>query len=684
MLTEWWQYLPALLAVLAFLWLPGLALQWAFGQRTGRIVLAAPAFSVAVVGLTGVVLDLLGVPYNSLTQAISAVVLTVLAWLVGRLIPRGGYHAGQRAAGASEDVHHHSVGRYRWLFPVGAAAGLAIGALLMVRRLISVIGHPEALTQRYDNIFHLNAIRYIVDTGNGSTLTLNQMTNPDSTIALYPAAWHQFASLMVPLTGGNVMAAHNVMLLAVAGFVWTASCIYLARCLLGPSPLVSVIAGTASAGFGIFPLGLIAWGPLFANILSLALVPVALGLLVRLLGARLTVDPTARTPDTAGRIRLGACLVVVLGALCLSQPNALLALLAVAVPLGATSWWLALQAAAVARKRKKAIILAVLGAAAVAAWSVVWNTLSTDYVWDRFTSTARAVGEALLYSTNDRDEVPWVLVILTASGIYAAISRHQLRWLVVAHLLLVYLYAVAAAGENGPVRQWLVGGWYTDSYRLAATLPLTAVPLIALGAFHLVKATVTCINSLFNLEKQTPSRSHTATYPIVAVVMLITIVPLSQVDSLTQSTRWGKQAYTWEGWDNILSLEEYQLLENIDKHVAPDESIAINPWNGGALAYAVADRPVTQYHVGEPGPLLQPLVQDIDDATPTSPACEAADELDVEWVLDFGTQFLPGGADAAHLYDGVTAVDPVIDQNLELVDRNGSAALYEVVGCNGS
>lgn len=682
-LTEWWQYLPAFLVVLAFLWLPGMALQWAFGQRTGRIILAAPAFSVAVVGLTGVLLDLVSIRYNSLTQTIAAVVLTVLAWLVGRLVPRGGYRAGSSAVGAFEDLEHHFLDRYRWLFPVGAALGLAIGAVLMVRRLILVIGHPDALAQRYDNIFHLNAIRYIVDTGNGSTLTLNQMTNPDSTIALYPAAWHQFASLMVPLTGDNVMVAHNIMLLATTGFVWTASCIYLARCILGPSPVVSVVAGTAAAGFGIFPLGLIAWGPLFANILSLSLVPVALGLLVRLLGPRLTIDPTARTPDTASRIRLAACMVVVLGGLCLSQPNALLALLAVAVPLGATAWWLALQAAAVARRGRKALILVVLGAVAVAAWSVLWSALSTDYVWDRFTSTARAVGEALLYSTNDRNEVPWILVILTATGIYAAISRRQLRWLVVAHLLLVYLYALAAAGENGPTRQWLVGGWYTDSYRLAATLPLTAVPLIAMGAHHMVKAIAAGLNGLLNLGKPLgPGASRTVVYPLVAVAVLATVVPLSQVDSLTQSTRWGKQAYTWESWDNILSFEEYELLENIDEYVKPDEGIAINPWNGGALAYAVADRHVTQYHVGDPDPLLQPLVQNIDDAAPGSPACAAAEELDVEWVLDFGTQFLPGGGDAAHLYDGVTAVDRATDQNLQLVEHNGSAKLYEIVGCD--
>ena len=39
-----------------------------------------------------------------------------------------------------------------------------------------------------------------------------------------------------------------------------------------------------------------------------------------------TPDRTARTPDAAGRVRLAASLVVTLGALFVSQPNAFLAL----------------------------------------------------------------------------------------------------------------------------------------------------------------------------------------------------------------------------------------------------------------------------------------------------------------------------------------------------------------------
>lgn len=683
MLTDWWPYLPAFLVLLAFLWLPGLTLLWAFGQRGGRILLTAPAFSVAVVGLTGVVLDLVGVPYGVLTQVLAAAALAALAWLVGRSIPRGGHAAGSSAAGPEDPESQFGEGR-RWLFPAGAAVGLAVGAVFLVRRMLSVIGVPEAMAQRWDNIFHLNAIRYVVETGNGSTLTLNRMVDPERTIALYPAAWHQLASLVVPLTGDSVLVAHNLTLLAVAGLVWPASCLFLTRCLVGPSPVAAVAAGTASAGFGVFPLGLMAWGPLFPNILALAIVPVALGLLVRLLGPGVTADRTARTPDAAGRVRLAASLVVVLGALFVSQPNAFLALLVVAVPLAATAWWLGLRTAAGSRRRGRVLGLVVLAAAALTVWLLLWSVLTTSFVWAPVTTLPRAVGDALLYGANGRADVPWVLVVLSAAGIYAAITRRRLRWLVLAHLVLVYLYAVAAAGEDGPARQWLVGGWYTDSYRLAATLPLTAVPLIALGAAHVAGAVAAGLAGLLAVA----GRRRVGALPIAAVAVLALVVPLSQVDSLTQATRWGKQYYAWEGPENVLSRDEYELLQDLDELTDPDETIAVNPWTGGSLAYAVGQRPVTQYHVeAADDPLrsfdaqLDALVSGIDDAAPGSPACSAAEELDVGYVLDFGTQFLVPGSPQAQEYSGLNAVDPSAAPGLALIERNGQAALYEVVGC---
>ncbi|MFI7584301.1 DUF6541 family protein [Kocuria sp. M1N1S27] len=685
MLTAWMPYLPAFLVLLAVLWLPGLALLWAFGERSGRTLLAAPAFSVAVVGLSGVVLDLLGIRYGLASQAGAVAVLAVLAWVVGRLLPGPG-RTGPRGQGARsaedarDDAELEHVDRRPWLFPLGAAAGLVVGGTFLLRRMMSVIGGPEALAQRWDNIFHLNAVRWIFETGSGSTLTLNRMMEPDRAIALYPAAWHQLASLVVPLTGENVMVAQNLTLLAVAGLVWPASCVYLVRVLVGPSPVAAAVAGIASAGFGLFPFGLMTFGPLFPNILGLAVLPVALGLMVRPFGPALTGNPVDAPLRGMRLVRLLACFVVALGALLVSQPNTVLALLVVAVPLLVTAFARSLRSSLSTGRRARAGRLVAVAVGAAVLWLLLWSTLTTEFWWAPGGTFAQALGEGLFYGTDGRVDVPWVLVVLTATGVYAAFSRRQLRWLVLAHLLFVYLYATAAAGEDGPWRQWLTAGWYTDSYRLAATLPLTGVPLIALGAAHLVRAA-----AAWTARTSAGTRRQgvgAAAYPVAAVVLLALVAPLSQVAALTGTTSEAKGHYDWEGPDNLLSQDEYELLQDLDELTDAGDVIAVNPWNGGSLAYAVADRPVTQYHIGTPGPVLEDLVTGVDDAAPGSAACTAVEELGVDYVLDFGSQFIIPDEKRALGYTALNSVDDLEDtSNLVLVERNGEAALYEIVGC---
>jgi len=76
---------------------------------------------------------------------------------------------------------------------------MVIGAVVVVQG----IGSPETLSQTYDAVFHYNAIAYIVDSGNASSLTLNSLGTPGTPGSFYPSAWHDFASLLVLTTGAS-------------------------------------------------------------------------------------------------------------------------------------------------------------------------------------------------------------------------------------------------------------------------------------------------------------------------------------------------------------------------------------------------------------------------------------------------------------------------------------------------
>src|SRR4029079_2201201 len=91
----------------------------------------------------------------------------------------------------------------------------------------------------------------------------------------------------------------------------------------------------------------------------------------------------------------------------------------------------------------------------------------------------QAMGQALTLSTVIT-QAHWFLGAATLWGFYRLLKVPRLRWLLVSHVLLVFLY-VLCAGASGLLSRELTGFWYNDAQRVAALIPMTAVPLAALG-----------------------------------------------------------------------------------------------------------------------------------------------------------------------------------------------------------
>src|SRR5690606_35955178 len=108
--------------------------------------------------------------------------------------------------------------------------------------------------QSFDNIFHLNAIRYIVDTGIASPLEIGQMTSPGGGLPFYPSAWHATVAIIVQLSGTSIPVAVNTAALVTAAVVWPVGILALSRMLLGSSASVIVGTGIVAAAVPAFPL----------------------------------------------------------------------------------------------------------------------------------------------------------------------------------------------------------------------------------------------------------------------------------------------------------------------------------------------------------------------------------------------------------------------------------------------
>src|SRR5207245_2304600 len=81
-----------------------------------------------------------------------------------------------------------------------------------------------------------------------SALTLSNFDTPGTTSSFYPAAWHDFAALVVASTGAAIPVAANLLSAVIAVVLWPLSCVLLARQIFGRSPGAVAVAGGLSIG----------------------------------------------------------------------------------------------------------------------------------------------------------------------------------------------------------------------------------------------------------------------------------------------------------------------------------------------------------------------------------------------------------------------------------------------------
>lgn len=651
---SWWDTIPTIATAIALLTFPGLALSAALDVRGALAFGLAPIFSVAMVGVSAVLLSLLGIPWSVVSFLLTSVVFLVLALLIKRLVFRTAWtHVSLRV-----DLRT----------ALGASAGLVLGGVSSAYNLVRVFDHPSNIAQRYDNVYHLNAVRWVLEQGDASTLTLGRMLKPDADFALYPAAWHGLAALIAGAAGQPVPVAINALNLTIASVVWPIGVMLLARVAFGRQATLIAIAGLFSAGFAAFPMGLLDFGPLYPNLLSYAVLPAALALVILIFGLGST--------DTTPRGVLVLALVAAIAALALAQPNGLTALLALTVPIAAFRWWQWIAAASTEKGLRGILVPLLTAAAFMALFIAIWQTLLIGYnTWLPFTRYASAIGQALTSAPHNRS-IPIVIAVCTAVGALLLARRGTQLWLMGVFAVSVALYAISAAEPRGTLRVVATGSWYQDPQRLASLLPLPTVLIAAFGA--------ACIltwlwQGLLQLSPNPPKGLQVVAGVVVAGVAVLGGLE-SQRGAVDEMVVKSREHHAWEGEGTILSLDELALLERLDDTVPEDAVIGVNPWNGGALAYAISGRSVTQFHMSS-GPLPEDiaiLAQEIDDATAASEACAVAREDRVEFVLDFGDYYLLDHPQS-ELYP---AFDNITDASaLELVDSEGEARLYRVSSC---
>lgn len=555
-----------------------------------------------------------------------------------------------------------------------------VGAVAVIAVVTASAAGPGTLSLTYDGVFHLNAVARILDEGDASSFTLYQLTNPGDEVEFYPAAWHALVALVAG-TGISIPAATSGVWIAVAAAVWLPGIAWLAATVL-PEPrreagtLVALALGGVSAGF---PYLLLEWGTLYPTGLAYALLPVGVVLLLRLL--RIVPATRRRSMD------VGLALVWALAA-AFAHPRSLVTFAVIAAPIVATAVVLALVRLARRPRGRILVTSVVIALAAVTAASV---TVGSIFILRYFGADVRpisdrlnggparanqtvldAIGQVLgqapvLSPTQAAAPAALGVAVLVIIGLVVAARRPRTLWITVSFVILGLLYVVAASSDSD-LAKIMTGLWYKDKFRLAAALPIVAIPAAAMAATTMVEAV---------RRRFAGTGAQRAIVAVGGVAILATAVPglVATSDALSR-------VFTIPDVKSgaLLDRDEYALLERLPEALPADAVVVGNPWNGSALSWALGGRRALFPHIAGYWDADRILIAQSLDTASTDPAvCAAIDRLGVTHLL--ASEGLMGGGDATSaFYAGLdrAANAPGFTE----IDREGGTVLYRIDACD--
>lgn len=662
--------LAPIASALAWSVLPG-ALIATSARMAGAWWLAAllPA-SLFAVGGSGIAAALIGAPFGWGAPLLLALAAVVLIESVRFAVHRHGWSMRPLLG--------------TWSAPVlaVAAAVLVSGAVLAVQ-VGSAVDLSRDLSQTYDGVFHLNAVAFVLDSGDASSFHLYRMTHPGEDNEFYPAAWHALAALVVQTTGCSIPAAANAVWLATMATGWSTGVALLCGVVVprASRTAATVIGAALATASGAFPLVLLSWGTLYPTGLAYAIMPTGLAVAAALL---LPDKPLGRSR----RITLWAAAGVWLVAASLAHPRSLLSFAVVAAPLGV--WWAVAAGRAQLAKpggRRRVVIacsavgVALLGVAAVGAL-YVWRTFDVGGrpISDRLNggparatqTIPEAFAQILVLSARDPLAVmPAIaLAVVVVLGAAVAIRSRRLSWLPFSWLAVATLFALAS-GTDADFAKLATGLWYKDQFRLLALAPLTAVPLAAIGILRFGEL----------VARRPPFRAGAAAALTVLVAVTAWTGPATarELDAVRDTL-----AIAPSGTSGVLiDDDEYALLSRLDELVPEGELIVGSPWSGATLSWALGGRkPLFPHFVGEWTADELLVAERLDTALDDPEVCMAVHRLGVEYLLH-DPVLMWGEPVEAHAFRGIAGAASV-DGLLTEVARSGDTVLFRIAGCGPS
>ena len=494
----WLQFVISLGLFLLILVIPGFCFFRLLKTSRLEALLLSPVFSVSLYSVLGILYGLLGVE-SSVVSAFaipSALLLVVLAVKLAK---------GRGRLAASEKLHESAIPGRGSLDARMAAFYLACGVVAGTVLFLKPLDGADSFISTYDNLYHYNAIRALVESGYWSPLdtscylalpsALNPM--PGGTYPLdgyYPLGWHILLTLLMELSGCALPVAVNVANFTFASVVFPLG-MYMLMATLFKKESTLVAGALCSCVCAAFPWYMLLEWPLFPNLAAFCLTPVLAACFIRLAKGLATRVVSGEVPGEGFRASvLLAGFLFACVACAAIHPNSIFTAALLLAPF--VVWMVAW-----AIGRKYGVVAGVMGgivvgAIIVIAWVLLANADSFKYVMDEATKARQLPEEAWMavteFSFMNKAGQP-ILFVFALVGVVAVLASRRNCWIVVSFALVVLVYVASASFEEGPLRQILTGFWYSEPKRIGSIAGLASMPLVACGLsalYELVAALV--------------------------------------------------------------------------------------------------------------------------------------------------------------------------------------------------
>ncbi|MBT2249744.1 hypothetical protein JHV56_13635 [Arthrobacter sp. BHU FT2] len=526
-------------------------------------------------------------------------------------------------------------------------------------RYAQIVEHPGNINQGIDTPFHLNLVQQILDSGDGSPFSVRELMG--SSDEFYPQVWHALAALVAEVTRLPMVESSNALNLAIVAVAWPLGVLLLVHVVIGPKMLALLGAAVASAGFFAFPFTVMQsqksdFGPLFPYMLAVTFLPS----LITVLAAALKFGKTTHVPWPLA----ATTLFIGLPGLVCTHMSGLVGLVGLSSMFSAMSAWQSFRDLPQRRSLLKYLHWTALWISVCACNLLVWALVRPwTYSWGPIDSLPAAAVSVFLTAPTHGD-VAWGLAALVVTGTGLLIRRSAERWFLASYLGAVALYIVAAAVPHSLLRVFVVGAWYGDPPRLAALLPMFWAVFTGAAVAWIFERL-----SRYRLKWSIP-------VVIAALGASLVIWPTNSEISPGR-----ERTYAFSDSSPLLSPNEVAVLSRLSLHVPRDAVIANNPWDGSSTAYAIADRRVlfAHAHTGSNADRLL-AAKKLNQATPDSEVCQAAKRENVQFLLDFGNNYIDPKRKEVNDFPGFEV--PESSPDFIKVDQEGDAALYRFVGCD--